>query len=38
VDLVGNFMACFQKSLVAIGFGPARCRQGLNELAAAALA
>lgn len=38
VDLVGNFMACFQESLVAMGFGPARCRQGLTELAAAALA
>jgi fatty aldehyde decarbonylase len=38
VELVGEFMACFQESLVAIGFSPARCRQVLTELAAAALA
>lgn len=38
VELVGEFMACFQESLVAIGFSPACCRQVLTELAAAALA
>ena len=38
VELVGEFIACFQESLVAIGFSPARCRQVLTELAAAALA
>jgi len=38
VELVGEFMACFQESLVAIGFSPARCRQVLTELAAEALA
>ena len=38
VELVGEFMACFQESLVAIGFSPARSRQVLTALAAAALA
>jgi fatty aldehyde decarbonylase len=38
VELVGEFMACFQESLVAIGFSPTRSRQVLSELAAAALA
>ena len=38
VELVGEFMACFQESLVAIGFSPARCRQMLTELAVTALA
>ena len=38
VELVGEFMACFQESLVAIGFSPARCRQVLTELAVTALA
>ena len=38
VELVGEFMACFQESLVAIGFSPARCREVLTALAAAALA
>ena len=37
-ELVGEFMACFQESLVAIGFSPTRSRQVLSELAAAALA
>ena len=31
VELVGEFMACFQESLVAIGFSPARCRQVLRN-------
>jgi hypothetical protein len=31
-------MACFQESLVAIGFSPTRSRQVFSELAAAALA
>ncbi len=35
--LVGEFMACFQASLLAIGFSPARSRQVLGELAVQAL-
>jgi fatty aldehyde decarbonylase len=38
VELVGEFMACFQESLEAIGFNPARSRRVLSELAAVALA
>ncbi len=38
VELVGEFMACFQESLLAIGFSPARSRQVLTELAVTALA
>ena len=38
VELVGEFLACFQESLVAIGFSPARSRQVLTELAVTALA
>ena len=37
-ELVGEFIACFQESLVAIGYSPASSRQVLSELAAAALA
>ena len=35
--LVGEFLACFQESLLAIGFSPARSRQVLGELAVTAL-
>ncbi len=38
VELMGEFIACFQESLVAIGFNPAHSRRVLSELAAAALA
>jgi fatty aldehyde decarbonylase len=37
VALVGEFLACFQESLLAIGFSPARSRQVLSDLAATAL-
>ena len=37
-ELVGEFIACFQEALVAIGYSPASSRQVLSELAAAALA
>jgi fatty aldehyde decarbonylase len=38
VELVGEFLACFQESLLAIGFSPASTREVLTELAVTALA